>query len=158
MLLIPFAMLGIYALALLKFLRSLPITSFINPENPGASFYLHPAAGTARINGKFIQLPSRTTSQAPAHVYELGHPVAGLALNFATTPVPSRSGTGGLCHGTIRRKVDPGRERDPRQGPRLRARFRWGSRRGTWLQLICCADPMHESQLRRQTNKRRGLA
>ncbi|KAF8511472.1 hypothetical protein JB92DRAFT_3118078 [Gautieria morchelliformis] len=77
--------------------RSLPITSFFDPDS-GASFLVHPAVGIARINGKFIQLPSRTTSQAPAHVYELGHPVAGLALNFATTtPVPSRSGTGGLA-------------------------------------------------------------
>ncbi|KAF8511457.1 hypothetical protein JB92DRAFT_378108 [Gautieria morchelliformis] len=99
MLLLPFAILGVYALALIDFIRLLPITSFLNPQNIGASWYIHPVAGIARINGRLVHLLSGTTAQAPARVCELGHP-ASLALDlatFATTPVPPRSATGGLA-------------------------------------------------------------
>lgn len=98
-------MLGNFVLAGLELLKSLPVSSIVDPASPGSSFAIHPRRGLIRVNGQFVQLPmpaSKTTYQAPTTVLEFANP-SSRALPTPTTTatfdaatLPSQSGTGVL--------------------------------------------------------------
>ncbi|KAF8505223.1 hypothetical protein JB92DRAFT_3122586 [Gautieria morchelliformis] len=98
------AMLGDYVLAGLELLRSLPVTSFLDAESLGFSFYIHPGACLARVNGRFVQLPCppKTTYQIPCPSKTSTSPSIGAlhtcvnSATFSTAAITSQSSTGAL--------------------------------------------------------------
>ncbi|KAF8517091.1 hypothetical protein JB92DRAFT_2200906 [Gautieria morchelliformis] len=97
---LPFAILGVYALAYLEHLVKPSTASVAHVEVIGASFAMHVRAGIAGLTRPQPPSPSRTTYEPPTRVIELANPSASFSIRrFHYQPMQagtSLSGTGAL--------------------------------------------------------------